>query len=46
MLDITKSIELFNEAKTLLPGGVDSPVRAFKGSVANKRADFLVGRLK
>lgn len=30
MLTIDKSIELFNEAKTLLPGGVDSPVRAFK----------------
>jgi len=30
MLDITKSIELFKEAKELLPGGVDSPVRAFK----------------
>ncbi|MFO7680355.1 MAG: glutamate-1-semialdehyde 2,1-aminomutase [Chloroflexota bacterium] len=30
MLNIEKSIELFNEAKDLLPGGVDSPVRAFK----------------
>lgn len=30
MPDIQKSIELFNEAKTLLPGGVDSPVRAFR----------------
>lgn len=30
MPDIQKSIELFNEAKALLPGGVDSPVRAFK----------------
>jgi glutamate-1-semialdehyde 2,1-aminomutase len=30
MLDITKSVELFSEAKALLPGGVDSPVRAFK----------------
>mmetsp|Transcript_54855 Transcript_54855/g.81458 ORF Transcript_54855/g.81458 Transcript_54855/m.81458 type:complete len:468 (+) Transcript_54855:49-1452(+) len=26
----TKSEELFNEAKTLMPGGVSSPVRAFK----------------
>ena len=25
-----KSAELFNEAKTLIPGGVNSPVRAFK----------------
>jgi glutamate-1-semialdehyde 2,1-aminomutase len=30
MLTIDKSIEYFNEAKNLLPGGVDSPVRAFK----------------
>lgn len=29
-MNITKSISLFQEAKTLLPGGVDSPVRAFK----------------
>ena len=30
MLNIQKSVELFNEAKELLPGGVDSPVRAFR----------------
>ena len=30
MPDIQKSIELFTEAKELLPGGVDSPVRAFR----------------
>ena len=30
MLNIQRSIELFAEAKTLLPGGVDSPVRAFR----------------
>lgn len=30
MLNIQKSINLFNEAKQLLPGGVDSPVRAFR----------------
>lgn len=29
-LQITQSIELFRQAKTLLPGGVDSPVRAFR----------------
>lgn len=29
-LNISKSVELFAEAQTLLPGGVDSPVRAFK----------------
>ena len=29
-MNITKSIELFEKAKTLLPGGVDSPVRAFR----------------
>ncbi len=28
-MNIEKSIKLFNEAKELLPGGVDSPVRAF-----------------
>lgn len=30
MADIQKSVELFAEAQTLLPGGVDSPVRAFR----------------
>ncbi len=29
-MNISKSVELFNEAKALLPGGVDSPVRAFR----------------
>jgi glutamate-1-semialdehyde 2,1-aminomutase len=29
-LKITRSIELFNQAQELLPGGVDSPVRAFR----------------
>jgi glutamate-1-semialdehyde 2,1-aminomutase len=28
-MNITKSISLFQEAQGLLPGGVDSPVRAF-----------------
>lgn len=27
---MTRSVDLFNEAKTLLPGGVNSPVRAFQ----------------
>jgi glutamate-1-semialdehyde 2,1-aminomutase len=30
MLNTSKSAQLFAEAKTLLPGGVDSPVRAFR----------------
>jgi glutamate-1-semialdehyde 2,1-aminomutase len=30
LLNIQRSIELFAEAETLLPGGVDSPVRAFR----------------
>jgi glutamate-1-semialdehyde 2,1-aminomutase len=30
MLNRTKSAELFDKAKTLFPGGVNSPVRAFK----------------
>ena len=29
-MNISKSIELFQQAQTLLPGGVDSPVRAFR----------------
>ena len=29
-MDISRSIELFERAQTLLPGGVDSPVRAFR----------------
>lgn len=29
-MNIQRSIELFAEAQTLLPGGVDSPVRAFR----------------
>jgi glutamate-1-semialdehyde 2,1-aminomutase len=30
-LTLTRSHELFEEAQTLLPGGVNSPVRAFRG---------------
>jgi len=30
MMDITKSIYLYQQAQRLLPGGVDSPVRAFR----------------
>ncbi len=30
MPQITKSIELFEKAKKFIPGGVNSPVRAFK----------------
>src|SRR5512139_2303276 len=30
MLNMQRSIQLFAEAQTLLPGGVDSPVRAFR----------------
>jgi len=29
-MNIPKSVELFKQAQTLLPGGVDSPVRAFR----------------
>src|SRR3990172_397433 len=29
-MNIPKSIALFQQAKTLIPGGVDSPVRAFR----------------
>ncbi len=47
MLNIQKSIELFSEAKELLPGGVDSPVRAFRAVggqplfIANGEGAFL-----
>jgi glutamate-1-semialdehyde 2,1-aminomutase len=29
-MDVSKSVKLFEQAQTLLPGGVDSPVRAFR----------------
>ena len=29
-MNVSKSISLFQEAQKLLPGGVDSPVRAFR----------------
>lgn len=35
MNNIDKSIELFNKAKLLMPGGVNSPVRAFKNINSN-----------
>ena len=35
MNKIEKSIALFNQAKTLMPGGVNSPVRAFKNINGN-----------
>ena len=35
MNKIDKSIALFNEAKSLMPGGVNSPVRAFKNINGN-----------
>lgn len=34
-MEIKKSIELFNEAKKYIPGGVNSPVRAFKSVGGN-----------
>src|SRR5689334_8892238 len=30
-MNTTRSEQLFEEAKTLIPGGVNSPVRAFRG---------------
>ena len=35
MNNIDKSIELFNKAKLVMPGGVNSPVRAFKNMNGN-----------
>ena len=29
MLDLSKSLAAFNEAKNLMPGGVNSPVRSY-----------------
>ena len=29
-MNIAKSVELFKQAQEILPGGVDSPVRAFR----------------
>ena len=31
VINMTEAAELFNEAKTVIPGGVNSPVRAFNG---------------
>lgn len=42
-LNTKKSSKLFNEAKTLMPGGVNSPVRAFKSV---KRDPLFIGRAK
>ncbi len=28
---MTEAVDLFNEAKNVIPGGVNSPVRAFNG---------------
>ena len=35
MNNINKSLELFKEAELLMPGGVNSPVRAFKNINGN-----------
>ena len=35
MKDISKSIEAFKKAKEMIPGGVNSPVRAFKSVGGN-----------
>src|SRR5215216_3824894 len=40
-LTMTRSAELFAEAQTLLPGGVDSPVRAFRAVGGTPR--FIAG---
>ncbi len=41
-MNIEKSIEIFKKAKTLIPGGVNSPVRAFK-SVGGNPIFFVEG---
>ena len=35
MLNLEKSLEAFNEAKTLMPGGVNSPVRSYRNVDCN-----------
>ncbi|MBQ7498182.1 MAG: glutamate-1-semialdehyde 2,1-aminomutase [Selenomonas sp.] len=35
MLNLSKSLEAFNEAKNLMPGGVNSPVRSFRSVDCN-----------
>ncbi len=35
MLDLTKSLEAFEEAKKLMPGGVNSPVRSYRSVDCN-----------
>lgn len=35
MLNLEKSLEAFNEAKTLMPGGVNSPVRSYRSVDCN-----------
>ncbi|WP_029545755.1 glutamate-1-semialdehyde 2,1-aminomutase [Selenomonas sp. AB3002] len=35
MLNLSKSLEAFNEAKTLMPGGVNSPVRSYRSVDCN-----------
>ena len=34
-MEISNSIDLFNRAKKVIPGGVNSPVRAFKSVGGN-----------
>ena len=36
-MNLTKNIDSFNEAKAVIPGGVNSPVRAFKSVGGNPR---------
>ena len=44
MRSYEKSIQAFQEAKTLMPGGVNSPVRAFK-SVNMEKSDRVRDKL-
>ena len=49
-MDFSKSKFLFDKAKTLIPGGVNSPVRAFRAVGGNpvfmKRAKALTSMTK
>ena len=35
MLDLTRSTKAFDDAKDILPGGVDSPVRSYRSVDSN-----------
>src|SRR5260370_13806328 len=45
-LTLTRSQSLYEEAQTLLPGGVNSPARAFRGVGGNPRSEEHTSELQ